>query len=236
MGLWHNTYWRWRAPAIAILSVILIYGLLTSYAPVFVAALWMPDVKQLSNVVQDFAPGFSLPEYDDFAADVFGLKRRDVCTDVFPGRVSQTCSPSETLCCMLSNSIASSRRNSELLLTVGLSIGIIPGNTTISCKTILGFGFCCTEWVTPLTLMDVDVLCHQRNIADVKQERFVLRRPINRPMQYRKRGNMQYVPQLIHPLRDRKLTSSPTQSRQRMLPPIHHLRPGLQSILRSSPM
>ncbi|ORX99498.1 hypothetical protein BCR34DRAFT_126558 [Clohesyomyces aquaticus] len=54
-------------------------------------------------------------EYDS------GLHRRDVCNDSFPGRYSQTCSPSRTLCC------------------------IIPGASRPSCNTILGFGFCCTE-------------------------------------------------------------------------------------------
>ncbi|KAF2703249.1 hypothetical protein K504DRAFT_520380 [Pleomassaria siparia CBS 279.74] len=50
-----------------------------------------------------------------------GLYRRDVCSDTFPGRVSQTCSPSSTLCC------------------------IIPGEKIPECTTILGYGFCCTE-------------------------------------------------------------------------------------------
>ncbi|OCK79924.1 hypothetical protein K432DRAFT_55798 [Lepidopterella palustris CBS 459.81] len=50
-------------------------------------------------------------------------KREDICNETFPGRYSQTCSPSETLCC------------------------IIPGASRPACVTILGYGFCCTEYV-----------------------------------------------------------------------------------------
>ncbi|KAF2194910.1 hypothetical protein K469DRAFT_698470 [Zopfia rhizophila CBS 207.26] len=49
------------------------------------------------------------------------LHKRDVCNNTFPGRYSQTCQPSNTLCC------------------------IIPGASRPACVGILGFGFCCTE-------------------------------------------------------------------------------------------
>ncbi|OCK90818.1 uncharacterized protein K441DRAFT_698850 [Cenococcum geophilum 1.58] len=50
-----------------------------------------------------------------------GLYKRDACNDAFPGRYSETCSPSKTLCC------------------------IMPGASRPACVTILGYGFCCTE-------------------------------------------------------------------------------------------
>lgn len=40
-----------------------------------------------------------IPRLLDLDKRDFDLSKRDVCTDAIPGTISQTCSPSDTLCC-----------------------------------------------------------------------------------------------------------------------------------------
>jgi len=107
--------------------VLLMLDLNTIFEP-------LPNFYASGSLVNEFGdnPGLSSPKYDS------GLyKRGDVCNETFPGRYSQTCSPSNTLCC------------------------IIPGAARPACTVVLGYGFCCTEHID--CFVDLESQCDQSN-------------------------------------------------------------------------
>jgi hypothetical protein len=95
----------WRA-ALALVSLVLLLGVAllefsSQQSATFRArkrGVVASDVQGELSAIRAFARDV-MPDWRHQAHYESNLIRRDVCNDTFPGRYSQTCSPSRTLCC-----------------------------------------------------------------------------------------------------------------------------------------
>ena len=95
----------WRA-ALALVSLLILLGVaLLEFSSQHSASFRARKRGQVASDVQGELAAIRafardvMPDWRHQAHYESNLIKRDVCNDTFPGRYSQTCSPSRTLCC-----------------------------------------------------------------------------------------------------------------------------------------